>query len=1105
MMDHLMAWCARHRWVVLTLYAGLAIFAYTLLKRVPLDAIPDLSDTQVIVFTEYKGRSPSIVEDQITYPITAGLLAAPRVTAVRGFSMFGMSFVYVLFEEGTDLYWGRSRVLEYLNALRERLPAEAAPVLGPDASGVGWVYQYALLDTSGKHDLSELRTLQDFHLRYALESVPGVSQVASLGGYERQYQVKIDPDRLRAYDLTVADVSQAIRASNSDVGGRTLEMSGREYYVRGRGYLEGVDTLADVTLRAGGGVPVRLRDVATVQIGGEQRRGLGELDGRGEAVGAIVIARHGENAYAVIQRVEERLQSLEKTLPEGVKIITTYDRSGLIDRSIATLRHALVEEAVVVAIVIVIFLWHLRSALLPVVSMPLAVLLSFIPFYYAGMPATIMSLGGIAIAIGATVDAEIVMIEACHKKLENAPDDLPEPERRRLLAEAAHEVTPAIFYSLLIVAAAFVPVFGLEGQAGKLFKPLAYTKTFVMLSAALLSVTLAPALRDMLLKGKTYPEHLHPVSRAILKVYQPFVYIALRRPLTTVLIGVLAVLSAIPPALRLGSEFMPDLDEGDLLYMPTTLPGISIEEAKRQLQRQDAVLREFPEVLSVHGKAGKAETPTDPAPLEMFETTIRLKPHEQWPKHLRQRWYSSWAPAPVATMLRYFWPDRRPDTREELVARLDEALQLPGWKNAWTMPIRNRIDMLSTGIRTPVGIKIFAQKAAEIDEIGVQLERLMSTVSGTRHAIYERTLGGSYIDVKPRPEALARYGLRIDDINHIVEEAIGGSTVTTTVEGRARYSVTVRIKEDYRDTLEHIRALPVPTPLIQGVPDRGSGPPSLAASERPHVPLGEVADVSITQGPSMLRSEAGSLVGYIYIDLSSSTDVGSFVTRGKAAIDEALHKGGLTLPQGAYLHWSGQYEHLDEMRERMKILVPAAFAIIITLLYLQFRNITEVMIVLLSVPFALVGSVWILHAFDYRISTAVWVGIIALVGLATQTGVVMIVYIDHAYERRLKAGKIRNLDDIIWAHMEGTVQRVRPKLMTVGTMFIGLVPLLWAEGSGADVMKRIAAPMVGGLITSAFLTLEIIPVVYTYWRYAQLKRRLRAAHGEHGITSTPAA
>ncbi|MCS6899026.1 MAG: efflux RND transporter permease subunit [Myxococcales bacterium] len=1096
MIDGLLGWCAHHRWLVLVIYAGLSLWAATLLRRIPLDAIPDLSDTQVIVFTEAPGRSPSVVEDQVTYPITAGLLAAPRVTAVRGFSMFGMSFVYVLFEEGTDLYWGRSRVLEYLNGIRGRLPPDVTPILGPDASGVGWVYQYTLVDTSGKHDLGELRSLQDFHLRFALESIPGVAQVASLGGYERQYQVKLDPNRLRAYGLTVGEVAQAIRASNRDVGGRTLELSGREYYVRGRGYLAGAETLGEVVLRSSGGVPVRLRDIAIVQVGGEQRRGLGELDGRGEAVGAIVVARHEENAYEVIRRVEERLRSLQRSLPEGVKVVTTYDRSSLIDRSIATLKKALVEEAAVVALVIVIFLWHLRSALLPVVSMPLAVLLSVIPFSGAGMPATIMSLGGIAIALGATVDAEIVMIEACHKKLEGAPDDLPELERRRLLSEAAREVTPAIFFSLLIVAAAFLPVFGLEGQAGKLFKPLAYTKTLVMLTAAMLSVTLAPALRDLLLRGKTYPEHLHPVSRAIQQVYQPFVYVALRRPLTTVLIGVLAVLSAIPPALRLGSEFMPELDEGDLLYMPTTLPGISIEEAKRQLQRQDAVLRTFPEVLSVHGKAGRAETPTDSAPLAMIETIIRLKPREQWPLHPRPRWYSSWAPASLASLLRRIWPDQAPMTREELVARMDEALQLPGWKNAWTQPIRNRIDMLSTGIRTPVGVKVFARSAPEVDEVGEALERLLAKVPGVRHAIYERTWGAYYVDVKPRPEALARYGLRGDDVNQLVEEAIGGTTVTTTVEGRARYSVTVRFQEDFRSTLPQLRALPLPVPAGVGKSDRASGPPGLATGGQPYVPLGEVAEVAIVPGPSMLRSEAGSPVGYLYLDLDPKADVGGLVDRGRIAIEDARLRGELRLPEGAYLHWSGQYEQLARMKERIKLLVPASLAIIVSLLYLQFRNLTEALIVLLSVPFALVGSVWLLYLLEYRMSTAVWVGIIALVGLATQTGVVMIVYIDQAYERRLRAGKIRDLNDIIWAHMEGTVQRVRPKLMTVGTMFVGLVPLLWAEGSGADVMKRIAAPMVGGLFTSTFLTLEIIPVVYTYWRYAQLRARLRVPPSE---------
>ncbi len=1092
MIAFVLAWCARHRWTVLAIYAALAALAWTRLRHIPLDAIPDLSDPQVIVFTELPGRAPALVEDQVTYPLAAGLLAAPRVTAVRGYSMFGMSFVYVLFEEGTDLYWGRSRVVEYLGSIRSRLPADAAPIIGPDASGVGWVYQYALVDRSGTHDLGELRSIQDFQLRYALESVPGVAQVAALGGYERQYRIGLDPDRLRAYGLTVADVTAAVKASNADVGGRTLELSGREYAIRGRGYLRAVDDLNEVVLRSSNGVPVRLGDVARVSLGGESRRGLGELDGQGEVAGGIVIARHGENARDVLQRVEARLDALRPSLPQGVQLITTYDRRGLIERSVATLRHALVEEAIVVALVIALFLLHLRSALLPVVTMPLAVLLSFIPFSYAGLPATIMSLGGIAIALGATVDAEIVMIEACHKKLEGAPADLPEAERKRLLAEAAREVTPAIFFSLLIVAVAFLPVFGLEGQAGRLFRPLALTKTGVMLVAAVLSVTLAPALRDLLLRGETYPEHRHPVSRAIRSVYEPFVYVALRKPRTTVLLGALAVVSAIPPAMHLGSEFMPELDEGDLLYMPTTLPGIAIEEAKRQLELQDAVIRTFPEVLSVHGKAGRAETPTDPAPLSMLETVIRLQPRERWPHQPRARWYSSWAPAPVQRALRVVWPDHGPRTRQELVAALDLALSSPGWKNAWTMPIRNRIDMLATGIRTPVGLKVFARTAADVDRAGEALESLLARQPGVRHALYERTLGGYTIDVVPRPGALARHGLRVDDLNALVADAIGGTTVTTALDGRARYPVTVRYLQDFRGTPDALRTLPVPLPS-SGKPTGGDGPPGLAAGTLASVPLGEVADVRIEPGPAMLRSEAGSLVGYLYLDLEPSTDVGGFVERAGREVDAARARGEVPLGQGAYVHWSGQYEELARMRDRMKVLVPLALGLIVALLYAQFRDVTEVLIVLLSVPFALVGSIWLLYLLDYRLSTAVWVGIIALIGLATQTGVVMIVYIDHAYEKRLAAGLIRDLDDIIWAHLEGTVQRVRPKLMTVGTMLVGLVPLLWAEGSGADVMKRIAAPMVGGLLTSAFLTLEIIPVIYTYWRLAQLRRRQRAA------------
>lgn len=1072
---------AKYRWLVFLVFGALIAGAWASAKKVQLDAIPDLSDPQVIVFTEFRGRSPTVVEDQVTYPIASSLLAAPHVTAVRGYSMFGMSFVYVLFDEGTDVYWARSRVLEYLNGIPTKLPTEVAPVLGPDATGIGWVYEYALVDRTGKHDLAELRTLQDFTLRYALESVPGVAQVASVGGYERQYQVTLDPEKLRAYGLQVTDVADAIRRSNGEVGGRLLEMSGREYFVRGRGYLEDLGHLGAVAIRAGpSGAPVRVSDVATIRFGGDIRRGAAELDGMGETVGAIVMARHGENALAVIERVKDRMRELETALPPGVEIVPTYDRSGLIDRAIATLRTSLLEEAITVSLVIVIFLLHFRSALLPIISLPIAVLLAFIPMYALGIPATIMSLGGIAIAIGATVDAEIVMIEACHKKLERAPRDLDDKARAALLHAAAKEVTPAIFFSLVIIALSFIPVFGLEGQAGRLFKPLAYTKTFVMLSAAILSITLAPALRDLMVRGRIKSERDHPVSRAIQAVYKPFVYVALRRPKTTLAIGLLAVVSSVPPLLRLGSEFMPPLVEGDILYMPTTLPSISIEEAKRQLERQDLALSAFPEVKSVFGKIGRAESPTDPAPLSMVETIVQLKPSSTWPRVHHERWYSTWAPSFTKPALRLIWPEESPETWDELVAKLNAAVRFPGWTNAWTMPIKTRVDMLTTGVRTPVGIKVFGQDLAAIEKAGTELESALRPVRGTRSVLYERSLGGVYIDVVPNRDALARHGLQIADLNDVVSSAVGGEPITTTVEGRKRFTVNLRYKEDFRSSPEKLRDVLVP---LRGPPD-----PSMQARA---VRLGDVADVRVVEGPPMLRDEAGLLVGYVYVDVDTTRDLGGYVEDAKAAVAAAQARGAVKLGPGMYLRWTGQYELLEQMRARMWILVPLALLSVAVLLYLQFKHFTEVLIVFLSIPFALVGSIWLLYLLDYRISTAVLVGIIALVGLAAQTGVVMIVYIDQAFVRRLRAGKIRDLDDIIHAHTEGTVQRVRPKLMTVSTMLIGLVPLLWATGSGADVMKRIAAPMVGGLLSSAFLTLELIPVVYTYWRLAQLRRAQR--------------
>ena len=1114
MIGRLIDFSARNRALMFFFALALAFGGALAVRNIQLDAIPDLSDPQVIVFTEWMGRSPTLIEDQVTYPLVTALLGAPHVVDVRGQTMFGMSFVYVVFEEGTDIYWARSRVLEYLNTVRNRLPPDAQTRIGPDATGIGWVYQYALVDRTGRHDLGQLRTLQDFSLRYALNSVRGVAEVASVGGFEQQYQVTVDPNRLRSYGLGIADVARTVRRSNADVGGRVVELSQREYFVRGRGYVGGVRDLEAAVIRAGPtGTPVLVRDVASVQVGGNIRRGAADFDGQGEAVSGIIVMRYGENALDVIRRVEAKLDELRPTLPRGVEVVTVYSRAGLIERAIETLEHALREEMIVVSVVIILFLLHLRSALLPIVSIPLAVVAAFIPMYLLGIPATIMSLGGIAIAIGATVDAEIVMVEAAHKKLEHAPADLPEEERERLLAEAAREVTPAIFFSLLIIAVSFLPVFGLTGQAGRLFRPLAYTKTFVMLSAAILSVTVAPALRDSLIRGKIYSEDRHPVSRAIRWFYDPFVHVALRNPKTTVLIGPMAVLSALPIATRLGSEFMPPLDEGDLLYMPTTFPNISIEEARNQLQRQDAILRSFPEVESVLGKTGRAETPTDPAPLAMVETVVRLRPRAAWRTKYLRRWYVGRTPTSWRPLLSRIWPEFVPMTREDLVVEMNARMQLPGWTNAFTQPIRNRVDMLTTGIRTPIGIKVYGTDLAQIERVGTALERVVHRVPGTRSVLFERAVGGLYVDVVPDRAALARYGLQIDDVNGVIESALGGVPIATTVEGRNRYTVNVRYAEDFRSSVQRIREVLVPLPgRGEGSGDEGMGggmsaaAPATAAEAVRQIELGAIADVRITPGPPMIRDEAGLLVGYVYVDIDTSRDIGTYVADARRAVEAARRGGDLTLPAGMYLRWTGQYELLAEMEARMKFLVPLALLIIVVLLYLQFKNFTEVLIVLLSVPFALVGSVWALWLLSYNLSTAVWVGVIALVGLAAQTGVVMIVYIDHAYERRLRAGQINSLEDIVEAHAEGTIQRVRPKLMTVGTMLIGLVPLLWASGSGADVMKRIAAPMVGGLVTSAFLTLEIIPVIYTYWRNEQLfRRRLAEAGGAflpalHGAT-----
>jgi Cu(I)/Ag(I) efflux system membrane protein CusA/SilA len=1143
MIGRVIEYCATHRALVFLFTLFAVVGSFVAVKSVPLDAIPDLSDPQVIIFTEWMGRSPDLIEDQVTYPIVSSLLGAPQVEAVRGQSMFGMSFIYVIFKEGTNLYWARSRVLEYLSGMRANLPQGVNPVLGPDATSVGWVFQYALVDKTGQHDLSELRTFQDFNLRYALASVPGVAEVASIGGYQKQYQVEVDPEKLHAYGLSLSDVTGAIRRSNSDVGGRVIEMSGREYFVRGRGYIKDLDDLRLVALGSGKrtGTPIRVGDIGRVTFGPDIRRGVSELDGEGEAVGGTIVMRYGENALHVVQRVKQKLAELKPSFPPGIEVKVVYDRSSLIGRAIDTLRHALLEEAIVVSLIIFIFLLHFRSTLVPVLSLPVALGLAFVPMYFLHINSNIMSLGGLAIAIGAMVDAAIVLVENAHKHLESAPD--PEAPggaaaRRQALITAAKEVGPPIFFSLLIITAAFLPIFGLNGQAGRLFKPLAFTKTFAMAFAALVSITLAPALMALFIRGRIRHEKDHPVSRAMISVYRPFAWVALKNPRTTIAIGLAAVLATIPMALRLGNEFMPPLNEGDVLYMPTTFPNISIEEAKRYLQVQDRLIRTVPEVESVFGKAGRSETPTDPAPLSMVETVVQLKPRAQWRMLADTRWYSGWAPRWLTPLLQPFWPDHHRMSWQELTDQLNRTVQLPGWTNAWTMPIKTRIDMLSTGIRTPIGVKIFGASLDTLDRIGMDLERAISNVPNTRSVYSDRNTGGFYVDIVPDREALARYGLSLGEVQDVIEAAVGGQPIEMTVEGRNRFSINVRYPSELRQDVEHLKHVLLP---LHGGADRGSsaraaqgamrggaaadndaggqdamgGAPGMGGSagpagggaqrgpsagpsggadaaswpepSGPHVPLGQVAEVRVVTGPPMIRDEAGMLTGYVYVDMDAAKkDIGSYVDEAKRAVERHVH-----LPPGYFLKWTGQYELLQQMQARMRILVPLTLGIVLLLLYMSFGSLTEALIVLASVPFALVGSVWLMALLHYNLSTAAWVGIIALVGLAAQTGVVMVVYCDSSYHKFKAAGRIRDLDDIVEATLDGSVQRVRPKLMTVATMMIALVPLLWSQGTGADVMKRVAAPMVGGLFTSAFLTLEIIPVVYTYWRYAQLKREQR--------------
>jgi len=1080
MIKRIITFSATNRLVVIIAVAAAVVFAIGTLRRIPLDAIPDLSDTQVIIYSRWD-RSPDLVEDQVTYPIVTALLGTPKVKAVRGFSDFGFSFVYVVFQDGTDIYWARSRVVELLSKVGGTLPAGVRTEIGPDATGVGWVFQYALRDRSGKHTAAELRSLQDFHLKYALRSVPGVAEVATVGGFEKQYQVTVDPVRLQALDLSLDQLSEAIRRSNGETGGRLVEWNGREYMVRGRGYVSSTDDLAKVVVRANErGVPLVLGDVATIELGPQLRRGVADLDGEGETVGGIVVMRHGENALAVIERVRARLSELERSLPPGVELVTTYDRSDLIRRSIASLTEALYLEMFIVSLVILFFLWHFPSAFVPILTIPVAVLLSFVPMAAMGITSNIMSLAGIAISIGVLVDGAIVEMENAYKRLEGWQAAGRPGDFHVVRLNAMLEVGPSVFFSLAVIAVAFLPVFVLVDQEGRLFRPLASTKTLTMAMAALLVITLDPAVRmaftrvdpfsfrprwlarlgSTLLVGHYRPEDQHPVSRVLFRLYEGPCRWVLRHPKRVIATAALAVAAVVPVYFGLGSEFMPPLDEGSILYMPTTMPGISVTEAQRLLMLQDRILHSFPEVQSVFGKAGRADTATDPAPFSMMETTVVLKPHDQWRE--KRRWYSPWAPRPLKAVLRTVWRDRI--SAEELVAEMDAAMQIPGNSNAWTMPIRGRIDMLSTGVRTPVGIKVLGSDLAVIERVAVEIESVLKSVPGTRGAFAERTAGGYFIDFVPNRDALARWGLAVEDIQDVLQAALGGDTITTTVEGRERYTVNLRYVRDQRSDLDALGRVLVLT--ASGV----------------QIPIHELATITLTSGPSMVRDENGRLAGYVYADVAGR-DVGSYVTEARRTVE-----ANVALPPGTTLLWSGQWENMVRVRERLKLVLPITLGLIVILLIANTRSVVKAGIVLLAVPFSLVGAILLMWALGYHVSVAAWVGMIALMGLDAETGVFMLLFLDLSFDEAKRAGRLGSEGELEEAVVHGAVKRLRPKLMTVAASFLGLMPIMWSAGTGADMMKRIAAPMVGGLFTSFLLELLVYPPIYLLWRRAELRR-----------------
>jgi Cu(I)/Ag(I) efflux system membrane protein CusA/SilA len=1096
--------CAHNKFLVFLLVGMAILWGLWSVKSIKLDGIPDLSDTQVIIYSRWD-RSPDIMEDQVTYPIISALLGVPKVKDIRGFSDFGFSYVYIIFEDGTDIYWARSRTLEYLSNILPRLPQGVNVELARDETSIGWVFQYALVDKTGKNDLSQLRTFQDWYLRYTLQAVPGVAEVAPIGGFVKQYQVNVDPNKLVAYNISIDRVIEAVRAGNNDVGGRLVEFSGLEYMVRGIGYIKKISDVENIVVGTGrtGGIPILVKDLGMVTLGPDIRRGVADLNGEGEVVGGIVIMRFGENALKVIERVRAKLEEMKPSLPPGVEIVTTYDRGELIDRAIATLKDTLIEELIIVSIVIMIFLWHIPSAIVPMITIPITIILSFIPMYLMDLTANIMSLGGIAIAIGAMVDAAIVVVEQTHKKLEHWDAAGRPGNYKDVVISAVKEVGGPSFFALLVIAVSFMPVFTLAGMEGRLFKPLAFTKNFSMAIAAVLAITLDPAIRllfthmdpyrfkpkylcriiNALLVGKIHSEETHPISRPLMKVYHPVCEFVLRHRWAAVIVAVLIVLGTVPVFEKLGSEFMPPLFEGDLLYMPMTLPGISVTEAQKLLQVQDKVLKTFPEVELVFGKAGRAETATDPAPFSMMETVVLLKPESEWP--VKARWYSSWAPEWLRKILGRFWRDRK--TPDELIygpGGLDEKMRFPGVTNSWTYPIKARIDMLSTGVRTPIGIKIMGADLEKVQQLGEHIEMLLKDVPGTKSVFAERTAGGYFLDFTLKRPELARYGLTIDQANSIVMSAIGGENVTTTIEGRERYPVNVRYFRGFRIDIEKLRRVLVPVRPSGSSPSQGMGGgmggsggtlgPGVA-----HVPITEIAEISMKTGPGMIRDENGRLSGYVYVDLDTSKrDIGSYVADAKKII-----KANLQLPAGYQLIWSGQFEFMERVKERLFVVVPITIFLIFLLLYFNTRSITKTIIIFLAVPFSAVGAIWFLYWLGYNTSIAVWVGLIALMGVDAETGMFMLLYLDLAFNEAQAKGKMRNWNDLREAIVEGAVKRLRPKVMTVGVMFMGLVPIMWSVGSGADTMKRIAAPMIGGIFTSFIMELCVYPAIYAIWKW----------------------